>query len=95
MDTISNNQAGFQWKVFSIGRTNKIQVECNMNIKRVLTEVTTTSATATTTTTTMRTTTTIASVETTTGDWITAPPISEDSTMPIEAYSEAFEYNLS
>ena len=42
LDALPNNQAGFQWKVFSIGRTNKIRVECNMNIKRVSTEVTTT-----------------------------------------------------
>ena len=41
LDALPNNQAGFQWKVFSIGRTNKIQVECNMNIRRVSTGVTT------------------------------------------------------
>ena len=46
IDTLPNNKAGFQWKVFSIGRTSKVQVDCNMNIKRVSTGVT--SATTTT-----------------------------------------------
>ena len=41
LNALPNNQAGFQLKVFSIGRTNKIRVECNMNIKRVSTGVTT------------------------------------------------------
>ena len=38
---LPNNKAGFQWKVFSIGRTHKIQVDCNMNVIRVLFESTT------------------------------------------------------
>ena len=41
LDALPNNQAGFQLKVFSVGRTNKIQVDCNMNIKRLLPDVTT------------------------------------------------------
>ena len=48
IDTLPNNKAGFQWKVFSVGRTTKIQVDCNMMIKRVSAEVTT-AATGTTT----------------------------------------------
>ena len=40
LELMPNNRAGFQWTVFSIGRTNKIQVDCNMNVRRVLTEVT-------------------------------------------------------
>ena len=44
LNALPNNQAGFQWKVFSIGRTNKIQVECNLNIKRISSVLTTTAS---------------------------------------------------
>ena len=47
LKSLQNNRAGFQWKVFSIGRTNKIQVDCSMSIKRVTIE--STSSTETTT----------------------------------------------
>ena len=74
VDALPNNQAGFQWKVFSIGRTDKIQVDCNMNIKRVspvvttiVSETTTKELTTTTTTTvTTTTSTTTTSLQTTT-----------------------------
>ena len=61
LGALPNNKAGFQWKVFSIGRTHKIQVDCNLNIKRISIESTTlaigTTTEKTTTTTTVLTTT--------------------------------------
>ena len=40
---LPNNQAGFEWKVFSLGHGNKIQVDCEMTVKnRVLTPTTST-----------------------------------------------------
>ena len=40
---LPNNQAGFEWKVFSLGHGNKIQVDCEMTVKnRDLTPTTST-----------------------------------------------------
>ena len=30
----TNGKAGFRWKVFSIGRTDRIQIDCTMFVKR-------------------------------------------------------------
>ena len=48
LESLPNNQAGFKWKVFSIGRNRKIEVDCSMNIKRVPVESTTTTTEMTT-----------------------------------------------
>ena len=36
MPRSSNDKVGFQWKVFSIGRTDRIQIDCSMFVKRNL-----------------------------------------------------------
>ena len=33
LTTLPNNQTGFEWKVFSIGRSNSIQVSCSLTIE--------------------------------------------------------------
>ena len=48
LGALPNNQAGFQWKVFSVGRTRKIQVKCQMDIKRISIELTTSISESTT-----------------------------------------------
>ena len=35
LDSLPNNQAGFQWQVFSISRSDKIEVDCDMDVTRV------------------------------------------------------------
>ena len=48
LESLPNHQAGFGWKVFSLGRTSQVQVDCNMNIKRVLVDTETTTQEVTT-----------------------------------------------
>ena len=76
----ANNNAGFQWKVFSLGRTNKIQISCDMKVNRLTTEVPTTS---TETTTELITTTMASSMDSTTTEEI----FTTASYSPLDAYN--------
>ena len=49
LESLPNHQAGFGWKVFSLGRTSRVQVDCNMKIERVFLATETTTEEVTTT----------------------------------------------